>query len=118
MSNCNRIYRLLQQHLDKQAVGFPATVLGSDIHLLKKLFTIDEAKVALHLSYKPAPTGQIAERIASQFSTEQTGRMLDSMRRRSHCIFPTNRPLRDRSPNVWPPNFRRSRPDAWSTAYS
>jgi len=79
MSNCNRIYRLLQEHLDKQAVGFPATVLGSDIHLLKKLFTIDEAKVALHLSYKPAPTGQIAERIASQFSTEQTGRMLDSI---------------------------------------
>ncbi len=79
MSNCNRVYRLLQQHFDKQAVGFPATVLGADIHLLKRLFTIDEARVALHLSYKPAPAGYITERTALRFSAEQTGRMLDSM---------------------------------------
>ena len=48
-----KIYRLLQRHLDKQAVGFPAAWSGADIRLLKRLFSPDEAKLALHLSYKP-----------------------------------------------------------------
>ena len=79
MDNEHGIYRLLQQHLDKQAVGFPAAALGSDIRLLKRLFTPDEAKVALHLSYKPAPVEQIIATAAPEFSAVQTGRLLESM---------------------------------------
>lgn len=74
-----KVYRRLQQHLDNQAIGFPAAWSGADIRLLKRLFSPDEAKLALYLSYKPVPAGQIIERAASAFSMEQTKRLLDSM---------------------------------------
>jgi len=73
------IYRLLQRHLDKQAVGFPAAPLGSDIRFLRRLFTLDEAKIALHLSYKPAPIDQIAVKTSPAFSAAQTKSFLESM---------------------------------------
>lgn len=75
----NEVFRLLQQHLDRQAVGFPPTRSGADIRLLKMLFAPDEAKLALHLSCKPTPTGQIVERAASEFSPAQTEHLLESM---------------------------------------
>jgi len=43
-------YRQLQQHLDKFAVGFPATESGVELRILKHLFTPDEAKLATRLS--------------------------------------------------------------------
>jgi len=46
-------YRSLQKHLDQQAVGFPATSSGAEIRFLQTLFTPDEARLALNLSYKP-----------------------------------------------------------------
>lgn len=73
------IYRLLQQHLDSQAVGFPAVASGADIRFLKRMFTPDEAGVALHLSYKPAPLHDIVAATAPALTAEQTGRLLDSM---------------------------------------
>jgi len=76
------IYRLLQQHLDKQAVGFPAAPFRSDIRFLKHLFTPDEAMVALHLSYKPASLEQIIARGARSFPPAQTERLLESMFRK------------------------------------
>ncbi len=79
MSSYQGIYRLLQRHLNQQPIGFPAALLGSDIRVLRRLFTPDEAKVALHLSYKPAPTDQIAAKAAPQFSSGQTKALLESM---------------------------------------
>jgi hypothetical protein len=73
------IFRRLQRHLDKQAVGFPAAWSGADIRLLKRLFTPDEARVALDLSYKPMPTTQILGRADASFPAEQTKRLLESM---------------------------------------
>jgi ferredoxin len=78
-STGDRIYRLLQRHLDKQAVGFPSTRSGADVRFLKRLFTPDEARVALHLSYKPTPTEQVIEDVSSDFPAEQTERLLESM---------------------------------------
>jgi Na+-translocating ferredoxin:NAD+ oxidoreductase subunit B len=75
----DKVFRLLQQHLDRQAVGFPATRSGADILLLKRLFTPDEAKVALHLSYKPTPATQVVERAAPEFSAAETERLLENM---------------------------------------
>jgi Na+-translocating ferredoxin:NAD+ oxidoreductase subunit B len=75
----DRIFRRLQQHLDRQAVGFPSTRSGADILLLKKLFSPDEAKLALQLSYKPATTKQITERAAPEFSPAQAESLLESM---------------------------------------
>ena len=79
MTSDNTIYRLLQRHLDRQAIGFPAAWSGADIRLLKRLFTPDEAKLALHLSCKPSPAEQILHRAASDFPENEAARLLDSM---------------------------------------
>ncbi len=79
MTSDNTIYRRLQRHLDKQAIGFPSTWSGADIRLLKRLFTTDEARLALHLTYKPSSTEKIAHRAASEFSEAQTTSLLESM---------------------------------------
>jgi electron transport complex protein RnfB len=52
MSHEDRIYRELQKHLNRQPVGFPATRSGSDLRLLKWLFTPAEAQWAMKLNYK------------------------------------------------------------------
>lgn len=79
MSEDDKIYRLLQQNLDRQAVGFPATGSGADIRLLKRIFSPDEARLASHMSYKPASLNKIAGQMAPEFSTEQTGHLLNGM---------------------------------------
>jgi NAD-dependent dihydropyrimidine dehydrogenase PreA subunit len=72
------IYRLLQRHLDKQSVGFPATQSGADIRFLKTMFTPDEARVALKLSYQPTPHNQVIAGAAGDFSAEETVTLLES----------------------------------------
>jgi len=79
MSNENDIYRLLQQHLDNQAVGFPSVESGADITLLKRLFSQDEVRLALHISYKPTSLERIEKLAASEFSPEKVAQLLDSM---------------------------------------
>ena len=79
MDTEEKVYRQLQRHLDKQAVGFPATRSGADVRFLKRLFTPDEARLALHLSYRPTPTGDIARSAASEFPPDVVERLLDSM---------------------------------------
>jgi electron transport complex protein RnfB len=76
------IYRLLQRHLDKQPVGFPAALSGADLRFLKRVFTPEEAQVALHLSYKPASLAEIIVKAAHQFSATQTEGLLESMFRK------------------------------------
>jgi H+/Na+-translocating ferredoxin:NAD+ oxidoreductase subunit B len=44
------VYRKLQEQLDQYSVGFPATASGVEIRILEKLFTEEEAEIALHLS--------------------------------------------------------------------
>jgi Pyruvate/2-oxoacid:ferredoxin oxidoreductase delta subunit len=75
----DRIYRLLQQQLDRQPVGFPATWSGADLRFLRRIFTSDEARVALHLSHQPLPSDAIVARTAAEFTAEQTARLLDRM---------------------------------------
>ncbi|MFX1566812.1 MAG: DUF362 domain-containing protein [Promethearchaeota archaeon] len=45
------IYRQLQEHLDKMPIGFPRAESGSDIRLLKLLFTPEEARIATYLRF-------------------------------------------------------------------
>jgi Pyruvate/2-oxoacid:ferredoxin oxidoreductase delta subunit len=79
MNNHNRVYRRLQQHLDRQPVGFPAVWSRADQRLLRRMFTPDEAEVALGLSFLPTPLAAVAERTAPAFTAESTGRLLESM---------------------------------------
>ena len=45
------IYRRLQEHLDQMPIGFPRAESGSDIKVLKFLFTPEEAKIATYLRF-------------------------------------------------------------------
>jgi len=57
-----KIYRELQRHLNTMPVGFPASQSGSDIKLLRHIFTPEEAKIVCCLSYRPEPLESIFER--------------------------------------------------------
>ncbi|MHB8908571.1 MAG: hypothetical protein ACYDAA_06795 [Syntrophales bacterium] len=61
MDDTEQIYRNLQRHLDNQAVGYPATKSGAEIRILKRLFSPDEARLAMHLTYNPSAAGHIYE---------------------------------------------------------
>jgi len=55
-------YRKLQQHLDRQPVGFPPSTDGADIRLLKHVFSPEEAAIATCLSHEPQPVEVIFDR--------------------------------------------------------
>jgi electron transport complex protein RnfB len=62
MASEDKVYRELQEHLDKQAVGFPATESGVEIRILKELFNPEQAELAMYLSYEPRSAADIYER--------------------------------------------------------
>lgn len=74
-----RVYRRLQRHLDRQPVGFPSTWSGADIRFLRRMFTVEEAKLALHLSYSPSPLPQIMETADDGFCRERAGELLENL---------------------------------------
>ena len=47
------VYIKLQQHLDRQPVGFPATKGQSEIRILKHIFTPKQAEIATCLTHRP-----------------------------------------------------------------
>ena len=62
MTDTHQIYIKLQRHLDKQAVGFPATRSGDEIKILKHIFSPEEADLATCLTYRPEPIETIFQR--------------------------------------------------------
>ena len=82
MDTANQIYRDLQQHLDRQAIGFPATKSGVEIRILKRLFSPEEARLALHLTYKPMPLDHVCDQAeGGGIPRNRVESMLDSMAR-------------------------------------
>lgn len=71
------IYRKLALHLDSLPGGFPATHSGVEIRILRRLFTPDEAQLALHLTFMPKEPGIIARR--ANLDPEETAQRLESM---------------------------------------
>jgi len=47
------IYRRLASHLDNLPGGFPSTESGVELRILERLFTPEEAELALHLQLVP-----------------------------------------------------------------
>ncbi|MDY6905057.1 MAG: 4Fe-4S binding protein [Thermodesulfobacteriota bacterium] len=73
-------YKRLQKHFNKQPIGFPATITGVERRILSSYFTVDEAEIALFLSYKFQSAGRIFENVRHQGVTEeQLQNMLDNM---------------------------------------
>ncbi len=77
------VYRKLQEHLDQQPVGFPATKSGVEIRILKRFFTPEEARIALMLKFSwkdLEPLEEIHERASSLgISLEELETLLDNM---------------------------------------
>jgi len=72
-------YRLLRRHLDRQAVGFPATRSGAEIRFLRRMFRPEEASLAMHISYRPTTMAEILESLGGGASEEEVRLLLDSM---------------------------------------
>ncbi len=62
MESTDRTYRKLQRHLDRQAVGFPATRSGVEIEILKYIFTPRQAQLATCLTYRMETAETIFQR--------------------------------------------------------
>lgn len=81
MENEDVIYRKLQEHLDKLPVGFPPTESGVELRILKHLFTVEEAELALNLSTGfPEKLNSIYRRMRNTgISKEELEEKLDKM---------------------------------------
>jgi len=67
----DQVYINLQQHLDSQAVGFPATKSGAEIRILKHIFTPQEAEIASFLDYRFEPLKIIYSRVKHLVGSRQ-----------------------------------------------
>jgi electron transport complex protein RnfB len=78
MEQNDHVYIRLQQHLDRQAVGFPATRSGAEIRILKHIFTPEEAEIATYLSYRLEPLRTIFDKVGHLAkSPEELKKLLD-----------------------------------------
>jgi electron transport complex protein RnfB len=58
----NDPYIKLREHLDQFPLGFPKTPTGVEIEILKRLFTEEEARIAVYLTPIPDKVSRIARR--------------------------------------------------------
>jgi len=72
------IYRKLQEHLDKMPIGYPATESGIEIKILKHLFTLEQAEIALTLGFYPEKVKKLHRKL-KQYSREELVQKLDEM---------------------------------------
>lgn len=73
------LYRRLQQHLDTLPVPFPATESGVEIRMLERLFTREQAYLALSLGLIPETVDVIAGRLGPSWTVDRLRAALDAM---------------------------------------
>jgi Pyruvate/2-oxoacid:ferredoxin oxidoreductase delta subunit len=78
MTDESDVYRRLQKHLDALPIAFPATPSGVELRILRRLFTEEEAEVALGLSAVPEPVEKIERRLPGR-RADELERCLDGM---------------------------------------
>lgn len=81
-------YELLRKRLDGLAAGYPATENGVEINILKRLFTAEEAEMALQLSPIPESPEDVAKR--SGRAVSNTTMLLEQMAKKG-LIFRSRR---------------------------
>jgi Pyruvate/2-oxoacid:ferredoxin oxidoreductase delta subunit len=87
------VYESLRDHLDSLPGGFPPTEDGVELRILKRLFTPEEARLALHLTLKLEPAAAVARR--AHMDEAATGQLLQKMSRKG-LVFSIETP--DRPP--------------------
>ncbi|MFX1383141.1 MAG: 4Fe-4S binding protein [Promethearchaeota archaeon] len=74
------IYKELACHLDKMPIGYPTTDSGVELRILKRLFTPENAEIALKLSFIPKPLKKIYRGFKQKgWSIENLESKLDKM---------------------------------------
>jgi ferredoxin len=73
------LYRRLQQHLDRMPVAFPPAPSAVEIRILERLFTPEEAEIALELSAIPEPAATVHRRFGSRLTLEELRCKLEHM---------------------------------------
>jgi hypothetical protein len=53
------VYERLAHHLDDLPGGFPCTESGVEMHILRRLFTPEDAELTLHLTLIPIETAAV-----------------------------------------------------------
>lgn len=86
-SRSRKVYKKLQKHLDKQPIGYPATITGVERRILREVFTLDEAYVAFELDYKCQSFETILEKMAPNAVTESGLRTMLHNMERNGAIF-------------------------------
>lgn len=88
------IYKKLAKHLDDMPGGFPATESGVELRILRRLFTPEEAELALALTLFPEEPARVAKRI--HLPEEETARRLEEMAKKGliYRIQPRDGPPR------------------------
>ena len=74
------VYRALARHLDDLPGGFPPTASGVEIRILKRLFTPEQAALAVHLTLLSEAPRVIARRAG--LGVEEASSMLKTMARK------------------------------------
>lgn len=89
MNNQDDVYRKLQHEIDKLPIAYPATDTGTEIKLLKHLFSPAEAEIALNLNVLPETLPQIHKRMKKNgftLSIEDLENILDSLVKRGAIL--------------------------------
>jgi electron transport complex protein RnfB len=73
-------YRRLAEHLDRLPEGFPPSEVGAEIRLLKRLFTSEEARLAVHLTLDREDARRIA--VKTGLPVEEVKTRLEEMARK------------------------------------
>ncbi len=94
------IYHKLAKFLDSLPGGFPSTESGVEIRILKKLFTPEEAELAMKLSLLPEDIGTVAKR--AKKNEKDTADLLKKMALKG-LVYRIEK--KGRPPSTWPLNM-------------
>ncbi|MBW1744403.1 MAG: 4Fe-4S binding protein, partial [Deltaproteobacteria bacterium] len=88
------IYQKLAKHLDNLPGGFPPTESGVELRILRRLFTSEEAELAMHLTLIAEEPRVIARR--AKLSPEEAARRLEEMAKKGliYRITSPDKPMR------------------------
>jgi Na+-translocating ferredoxin:NAD+ oxidoreductase subunit B len=118
------IYQRLAKHLDNLPGGFPSTESGVELRILKRLYTPDDAELALHLTLIPEKSCVIARRAGINYEVSE--QRLEEMARKGliYCSYPEKGPPKYQAANfavgIWEfqvnkldPEFVRDMDEYW-----
>jgi Na+-translocating ferredoxin:NAD+ oxidoreductase subunit B len=82
MKSREDVYQRLRGEIDKMPIAYPKARSGSELRLLRHLFTPEEAEVAVHLNILPETVSRIRTRLRKNgidMSAEKIENMLDGL---------------------------------------